>query len=205
MMTTRILALALATAVLTSCITEGDVEVRQSSGPKKTALEFAHGRVAERVAQVQYQSGNELLGTLQELVGYKEVALEPILKALPDADPRTRANLLYVLSFLRRPEAHAALSRSLADEHPVVRYEAASGLIGQGDLSSVPVLISFLESSDRRMRYKAFTALSQATGEEFGYDFNSDPVDQEEAIGLWRGWWTARRRAIILGDSSASR
>jgi HEAT repeat protein len=201
-MTIRLTTLAVLAALLASCITEGDVDVhRGASMPKQTALEFAHKRVEDKVSKVQYQSGNELLKTLQDLVEYKEVAMVPIINALPTAESRTRANLLYVLSFLKRPESHDALVRSLADENPVVRYEAASGLIGQGDMSAIPVLIGFLESNDRRMRYKAFTALSQATGEEFGYDFNGDPDEQVQAIGRWRGWWTERRRALIMGQS----
>ena len=196
------LAACLSLALLcTSCITENAVEVEQASNqPKKTALEAAHERVARRVEQVRYQSGKDLLGTLQELVNYKELALGPIAEAMPTADARTKAHLIYVLGFLRSPEAHNMLVSSLRDKSEVVRYEAAAGLLSQGDMSAVPVLIGFMDSEDRRMRYKAFSSLTEATGEDFGYDFNSDPMNREEAIGRWENWWHGRRREIILGE-----
>lgn len=187
--------------LLGACVTEGSVDVDQeAASPRRTALEFAHQRVARRVAEVRYQSGKELLATLTELVGMKEVALQPILDALPAADPRTKANLLYVLSFLRNPEAHQALVQGLSDENTVVRYEAASGLLSQADLSAVPVLIGFLESEDRRLRYKAFVALSQATGEDCGFHFNGDAQERAAAVGRWREWWQDHRRQVILGS-----
>lgn len=193
--------------MLASCVTvdqDGNpVAETRDKGPRKGRLERVHETVTARIEQMQFQHGKELLRTLQELIGMKELAFEPIVKALPEADSRTRANLIYVLGFMKGNNgAHRILAASLRDESEVVRFESAAALMSLGDWSAVPILISFMEKGDRRLRYKSHEVLRDSTRQDFGFDFNADDSSRAPALARWKEWWKGRREDIIYKGTS---
>lgn len=189
--------------LLSACVTtdrDGKPIAEETDRPDTPSrLERAHAQVNARIDKMKYQHGKTLLQTMQELIGLKELAFEPIADALPTADPRTRANLVYLLGFMGGNDAHQIIVNHLKDESEVVRYEAAAALMTLGDLSAVPVLITFMDSGDRRLRFKAHEVLSSTTRQDFGYDFNSADEGRYQAVGRWRAWWKSRRGEIIYG------
>jgi len=176
-----------------------------SSKPKTTTLERAQASVGQRLERMRYQHGNALLGAIQELIAFGELAVDPILEELPKTDPRTRANLVYVLGFIGGTSAHRATVGFLKDEDPGVRYEAAAALLAMADWSAVPVLISFLDVSDRHLRYKAFQVLKGTTRQDFGYHFDAALEERGPAIARWQSWWKNRRQELIYGKNVVRR
>lgn len=190
--------------LLSACVTtdrDGNPVAEEKERPEKQSrLERAHAQVNSRIDRMKYQYGKALLRTMQELIGLKELAFAPITKALPNVDSRTRANLVYVLGFLGGNEAHQIIVSHLKDQSEVVRYEAAAALMTLGDLSAVPVLITFMDSDNRRLRFKAHEVLRSTTRQDFGYDFNAEHDGRAKAIARWRSWWKNRRGEIIYGQ-----
>ncbi|NRA96702.1 MAG: HEAT repeat domain-containing protein [Planctomycetes bacterium] len=189
--------------LLSGCVTtdrHGNPIAEETGRPERPSrLGRAHAQVEARIDKMKYQHGKALLRTMQELIGLKELALEPIAKALPTADSRTRANLVYLLGFMGGNAAHQLIVSRLKDDSEVVRYEAAAALITLGDLSAVPVLITFMDSGNRRLRFKSHQVLRSNTRQDFGYDFNAASEGRSRAIARWRTWWGDQRGELIYG------
>lgn len=183
-----------------SCVTEDPLPDAHDTSQRITPVEEVHESVRGRIARVERSSGNTLLRELQALIGYKELARGPILEVIDEKDPRTQANLLYVLGYIGGADVYPVLSRYVSDSDPVVRYEAAAALLNMGDWSGIPVLIEFMDSPDRRMRYKAESVLKATTKKDFGYSFNAPPPERERAVGMWKSWWEDQRREMIYGQ-----
>lgn len=195
------LALALSALLLGGCISEGPRPTAAANDDDNpTPVEQAHVQVNRWIKELDHTFGKDRLARLQALISYKELALEPIIQALPDANPEVRANLVYVLGYIGGAPAHQALIGNLNDEDPGVRYEAAAALVNLGDWSGVPILIDFMDSEDKRMRYKSFQILREKSKDDFGYRFAASPPEREMAVGKWRAWWKETRSSIIYGD-----
>ena len=197
------LVLALIPACTTTVYKDGvdvtaEEEARRQSEKEaqkpSTALEI---RIAETVEALGYDHGSKLLRDLQFLVAQKELAVEPILAMLPRADLRSRANLLYVLGFVRTPDTTQALTDHLGHADAAVRFEAAAGLLNHGDGTAVPILVDFLESPDKRVRYKAIESLRSAVGLDFGFNFQADEDTRAVAVGKWRNWWKIEKERLM--------
>ena len=195
--------------LLSACVTTYEngepVAEREDRSNKQSRLERVHEQVAVRIERMKYQYDKELLGTVQELIGLEKLAIQPIRQALPDVDSRTRANLVYVLGFIGGSEARQLIHGHLSDPSEVVRYESAAALMQLGDWSAVPVLITFMESDSRRLRYKAHEILRLKTKQDFGYDFNADGSGRRESIEQWTSWWSGRRARLIYGNDQPQR
>lgn len=201
---TRPLGLLALILLCAACQTEGPEVAKSDPDEQFSPVNHAERAVEQRIARIRYQSGQQLLDTLQQIVRYGELAVDPVLAALETADPRTRANLLWVLGYVGGPEAHPVLVEHLSHPNQAVRYEAAAGLATLGDMSGVPVLLDFLESEQKRLRYKAHEVLAASTGQDFGYVSNAPSGAREQALSRWRSWWRSERARIFEGDRAAS-
>jgi hypothetical protein len=189
--------------VLTGCVTEtrtatGEIiEDRKPIPGEKTPVKQVETQVRQRIDHMRYEQGTELLKTIETIASCKELALKPIAEALASADTGVRANLVYTLSLIGGSQAHALVARQMSDQSPVVRYEAASSLLQFKDWSGVPVLIGFLESEDRRIRFKSFQALQTFAKQDFGYDFGAPEPERTAAVTRWKDWWTEKRSDLV--------
>jgi hypothetical protein len=194
-------AFIIAFLFLSGCVTEthkltGEViEDHPYEGP--TPVDQIENQVRKRIDHMKYESGTELLRSMETIASCRELALRPIAEAMQTADPGMRSYLVYTLSLMGSSQAHALVARQLSDSSPVVRYEAASALLQYKDVSGIPVLIGFLEDNDRRIRFKSFQALSTFTKEDFGYDFGAPEPERTAAVQRWKDWWTSRRSEIV--------
>ena len=75
---------------------------------------------------------------------------------------------------------------------PAARIDAAVKAAGDEDLSSVPGLITMLESDDPASRLVAIRALERLTSETMGYDHAASEGEREEAVARWVAWWGER-------------
>lgn len=160
-------------------------------------VEQVEAQVRKRIDHMKYESGAELLKTIETIANCKELALRPIAESLDGSEPGIRANLVYTLGVMGGSQAHALVARQISDRSPVVRYEVAAALIGFKDPSGVPILIGFLEDEDRRIRYKSFQALSAFAKQDFGYDFGAPESDRAASVDRWKSWWAAKRSEIV--------
>ncbi|MAE93837.1 MAG: hypothetical protein CL910_04190 [Deltaproteobacteria bacterium] len=191
--------------LLSACVAVVEDGQASSDQPKKTTLGRAQGVVQKRIDRLRFEYGKALLASIQEIISFKAIALEPIRATLPGADARTRANLIYALGYIGGTDAHRLVANFTKDESEVVRYESAAALMGMGDWSAVPVLIGFLENGNRRFRYKAWQVLQTSTRQKFGYDFDAVQTEREPALARWRSWWNNRRQEIIYGENEPTR
>ena len=190
--------------LLSACVTTYEngqlVAEREDRSGKPSRLERVQEQVNSRIERLKYEHGKELLATLQELIALERLAIAPIGQALETADSRTRAHLIYVLGFIGGGEARQLVVARLSDQSEIVRYEAAAALMQIGDWSAVPVLIAFMDSDSRRLRYKAHEILRLKTKQDYGYDFNAEAASRNEAIQQWKSWWSDRRDQMIYGN-----
>lgn len=198
---TTFMLLTLLSGLLLSCVAT-DSQGRVLPEPEEEAATAEPGdlqamQIEAVIAGVSSDRGSKLLQNLQWLIQMRGIAVPHLVKALPEVSPRVRANLLYVLGFTSIDESAAALQSYLADADPITRYEAAAGLLNHGDFSSVPILMSFLESDDRHMRYKAIEVLRAGTGKEFGYAFSQPVSYRTEAVQKWKSWWANEKRRLM--------
>ncbi len=154
-------------------------------------------QVESVIASIAVDRGPKLLRDLQWLIRMKGMATPVIVASLPDSSAQVRSNLLYVLGFDPSPESAEALKSYLGDPDDATRYEAAAALLHHGDYSATPILIKFLESSNRHMRFKAVEALRETTGREFGYSFSEAASLRAEAVARWKAWWASEKRRLM--------
>ncbi len=174
-------------------------------GENPSTVDIHDQKIATVIESVSLDRGSALLRDLQWLIAQKELAQKPILEALPSADDRTRANLLYVLGFLRSAEVLDTLRDNLAHRDPAVRFEAAAGLLQQGDLAAIPTMVGFLESDDRRFRYKAIQVLRETTGRDFGYSFSAPEELRNASVSQWKAWWGAEKERLMFRPANSPR
>ena len=163
-------------------------------------LDVHERRIATVLEELPTRRGTLLLRDLQWLIQQKGLSVPHIVETLEAADERTRANLLYALGFISTQESIDTLVSHLQDPSEPVRYEAAAGLLQHGDPGAIPTLLGFLESENKQMRFKAFEALRTRTGKEFGYRFEAPPIEREESLVRWRGWWDKRRERLMMAN-----
>lgn len=180
------------------CVTEGGPPEREDDG--KGPVARVHARINRKIDRMPHLNGQRLLAVIQEIIAYKELALEPVKEALPDTDARTRANLIYILGYVGGEQAHAAVIPYLKSEEEVVRFEAAAALVNMGDWSGVPLLLDYMESEDRHKRFKAAQAMLEVTDRDFGYNFDAPPHERQKAMKRWRHWWQDRRNSLLYGN-----
>lgn len=200
--------LLLAALSLPACVTEMKVGNKDVDDPERYEA-YTKGeetklgdpndkRIASAVDSVGFERGPKLLQTLQFLIDQRQLAIPHVVAALPKASPRAQASYLYVLGFTRTPESHQALVDHLDASDIIVRYEAAAGLMAQGDMTAVPALIKFLDSDDRQMRYKAIESLRAGTGKDFGYQFAAPEDLRSASIVQWESWWKSERDRLMV-------
>ncbi|MBI1850810.1 MAG: HEAT repeat domain-containing protein [Planctomycetes bacterium] len=145
------------------------------------------------VSDLEFQHSEELLHADQRLVYIGEPAIPALLKALESKDGKTRSNAAYVLGEIRDRRVVPHLKPLLSDDDLAVRYESATSLLVLGDWdSAVPFLIQGLRDTDKWNRFKAFSALKNASRQDFGYEWqSSDAALREEGVRRFESWWSA--------------
>lgn len=192
------IALVLVCGTLVGCMSTTVGEVAKSdNNTHSDPVEMQQKRIDLVVENIQFDRGATLLRNLQWLINQKSLAVPSIITRLPHVNGRTRTNLVYVLGFSRTREARAALVASLKDADPIVRFEAAAGLLTQGDLGVVPILVGFLESDQKMVRYKAIEALRLGTGRDFEYRFSATVEARTASVGRWRSWWQQEQHRLM--------
>ncbi|MEZ6194356.1 MAG: HEAT repeat domain-containing protein [Planctomycetota bacterium] len=186
-----------------STVTRGGVELTPDeiaqieAAEEKEPVDLVDERLQVVIEALNYRHGSLLLRDLEYLIGMRELAVAPILKALPDAPARTRANLIYVLGYSKMPEARQAIVDHLGYPDDVVRFEATAALLHQGDLAAVPTLIDYLQSEDKMFRYKSIQALRLATGKDFGYRFAAPEGVRAASVSDWKQWWGTEKNRLM--------
>ena len=151
-------------------------------------------KIQERLAQVPYQHGEELLNNMLWLTQLGEQAIPYLAKALDSNVPKQRSSAAWILGRIGDRRAIPMLQRVKNDRNQIVRLEVARSLLMLGDWGEVGQLIHGLDSELQVVRYLCYEALTSVTGKSFGYDHRaSDPVDREVALGKWQDWWKDRQ------------
>lgn len=107
-------------------------------------------------------SGDDLRAeaAAQQLAGFGDQALEPLLDLLQQDDPDRRWWAVRALAGLDHPRARAALARALRDDDPAVRQCAALALRRSPAPEAIPQLVALLGEEDRMLARLAADALA---------------------------------------------
>ncbi len=207
----QILVLSLVAILLGACTTtytrDGQgvpADFAEASLADSEPIDVEKKRIESAVAAVEVERGANLLRNLQWLIAQKDLAVPYVAERLKNTNIRTKASLLYVLGFTRTAESTAALASHMNHGDAIVRYEAAAGLLNQGDMTAVPVLVDMLNSPDRRFRFKAIQVLEANTGHHFNYQFSADKETRQAAINKWQKWWDQEKKRLMYRPVSSN-
>lgn len=96
-------------------------------------------------------------------------------------------------------KSQEALELLLRESHSAewpLRGIAALGLVGAakaGSEEALTRLVELLADQKQSVRYFVMGGLSEFSADDFGYDYERGPKEQQEAIGRWRAWLEARK------------
>lgn len=112
-----------------------------------------------------------------------------LLKVLPDATDRVRAELLQGLGSFVDGRAAEVLFERLHGENPVDRVGALLGLRNMGRKETIPSMIAMLYDPSFRVRQVANFSLAELTGKKISLPARATPEDSQKAAQQWRAWW----------------
>jgi len=104
--------------------------------------------------------------------------------------------LVVVASSLSGCAAPADLYQRLQDEDPKVRAAAAVQAGKLKDRAALPYLVDRLDDPEEEVRFVAYLALRNITGQTMGWNYADPPERRAEAVARWRAW---------LGEYNAAR
>ena len=107
--------------------------------------------------------------------------LEPLHKALKDAYPEVRREVVRSLTILADKESMSHLINCLKDTDEFVRINAVLALSFYKDASVIKSLIEALSDTEQKVRDAALYSLKQITGESFS---DAKP---------WQDWWAVNK------------
>lgn len=121
--------------------------------------------------------------------------------ALADENPAVRAAAIAGLAHALGQQSADDVTRLLSDHIDAVRVEAARSLASFGDRTALPVLAKLLSADDAGVRFAAFAALRDVSGEEHGYSAFAPAEQRDQAAQEWVRWaeghgQTARLRSV---------
>ncbi|MCG3135235.1 MAG: hypothetical protein HMLKMBBP_02753 [Planctomycetes bacterium] len=182
----RFAALVLSAVVLAAsgCTSTSDAPgVPLASGNATTAR-----HLRERIEEMRYMHGQELLARMDEFVRLRDDAVPALREAAGSDDWLVRSSVMWILGAMADRRNIDAIHGALGDPVPAVRYQSASSLVKLGDPRGFPVLVTGLSDPQIDVRYKCFQSLKAVTGQDFGYRHDADPVERRDAVARWLDW-----------------
>jgi hypothetical protein len=138
---------------------------------------------------------------LDELIRAGRHAEPPLFEALKDANPRRRANAVYVLRYSSNPTIPAKLAPLLRDPVNEVALEAAGVMAEKGRKEGVPLLIKALRHENIHVRGNAIRILQSVTKMSFGFHADHPKDRREFSIKKWEAWWRERGPTFRLASA----
>lgn len=188
----RLAALAAACA-LSACQSSSN----QEGVPTGQRNAIVQTEIDRRIAELRFLHGNELLQSMSRLVALGDVAAPAIREGSKSEDWLTRSSLAWVMGASSDRRYIPDLRAMLDDSVPGVRYEAAAALVELGDPNGFTVLVDGLSDGDIRNRYKCFESLRRATGQDFGYQHDSEPSARAGSVARWKDWLAGVRASAL--------
>ena len=102
----------------------------------------------------------------------------------------------FSIDVLRRTHRIIDLINAYRKSESRSQFALALALGDNGVYIGIPTLIESLSLVNLEARKIAFNKLEEYTGETFGFDPNSDPTGQQEALDRWQEWWHQNRRKV---------
>ncbi len=181
--------LVLGTAMTVSCSSTPTLQ----DHPEYDRLQGEIERVCDYVRNT---SGAELYSHLKRLVAYDVFAVDQVMEMADDPNARLRCNAIWVLAQVRDPKfpdverrIYRTLRNGLDDGDRLVRFEAASGLVGRNSWDVIPVLFEGMEDADPSVRFNCHETLKLATSKDFGYLVDAPANERSEALRRWERWF----------------
>lgn len=183
----------LAAGALPGCVSTSDAAGVPLAGENETTARH----MRERIEEMRYMHGQELLNRMEEFVRIGDDAVPALRSAAKSDDWLVRSSVMWVLGAIGDRRNIDTIHASIDDRNPAVRYQAASSLVKLGDPRGFPVLVTGLSDPQIDVRYKCFQSLKSATGQDFGYRHDADPTDRRDSVARWLDWLeTVRTNAL---------
>lgn len=195
------LGLGILTLSLTSCGSTATTDLGDAGiAPVSTLMAET---IEDRISQIEYQDGDELLANLTWLSNQGVASLPGLINALDNPVPKVRANVAWCLGQAGNRKAIPFLQKHATDKNPTVRLEISRQLLFLGDYSQVGELITGLDSDNARVRFLAYEALRSTTGKDYGYDFRvASQEGRADSVAKWNTWWTEQKQSQWFENSS---
>jgi HEAT repeats len=158
---------------------------------------IVQSEIDRRISELRYLHGNELLQSMTRLIALGDSAAPSIRRGAKSEDWLTRSSLAWVMGASSDRRYIPDLRAMLDDPVMGVRYEAASGLVELGDPAGFAVLVDGLSDEDIRNRYKCFESLRRATGQDFGYQHDSEASARQDSVVRWKDWLAGLRASAL--------
>jgi hypothetical protein len=158
---------------------------------------IVQSEIDRRIGELRYQHGSELLQSMERLVALGDAAAPAIRNGSRSDDWLTRSSLAWVMGASSDRRFIPDLRAMLDDRDTRVRYEAAAALVELGDPAGFTVLVDGLSDGDIRNRYKCFESLRRATGQDFGYQHDSEPAARQDSVVRWKDWLSGLRASAL--------
>ena len=142
--------------------------------------------------------------TIRELLAWDtEKEKEAILElAASKESTSVHAFVLWKLAKARSPEFESIFLEVLDDKREAVRHEAALGLAFLGNSRGGAMLMTMLRNADYFKRTRAFRALRELAGKDFGFNPALDAESQPEASGGFDAWWAETVKSLRGTDDT---
>jgi len=205
-MLARSLYVLIPTLLACACVTvtKGGSGHRANKTPWLKPSALLQDQIDLQSQRLPYTHGEERIEQIHWFASVGEPAYPVLLAMATDPRPDVAGSALAALGatrdsrlveYLRKLPAPAKTSTNLA-------YERARTLLRLGDWSECKTLIAGLREEDLMMRALCARALSEATGQGFGYDPQAAEDQREQAVQRWEQWWQSRQVEGVLTAKS---
>ena len=154
---------------------------------------------AVRYTKGAFEEELEDIETIREILACENSGgdIEMLLTHAAPSDSTTiRLFAIWKLGRMRSKDLEDDLLALLDDDKAAVHYEAAEALALLGNPTGGAALLARLRDGDYFNRLRAFNALKEFAGEDFGFNPVLDPQSQPAAMAGFDAWW-ARTKKIM--------
>ena len=205
-MQARSLFVLIPSLLLCACVTvtKGTPGRKPNKTPWLQPSALLKDQIEQQSQSLPYTHGEARIEQIHWFATVGEPAYPTLLAMATDPRPDVAGSALAALGatrdsrlveYLRELPVPESAPRNLA-------YERARTLLRLGDWSQAETLIGGLRDQDMMMRALCARALSEATGQGFGYEPQAEEQEREQAVQRWEQWWQSRQVEGVLTANS---
>jgi hypothetical protein len=142
---------------------------------------------------------DEVLFVLDELTNKAGKVDAAIAAVLTSPHPIQRATAAVLVGAYGSADQRKGVLPLLDDEHPLVRFDAAQGLLAGGNRAAVPVLVHLLKHGPAPLAENAEALLLELAAKTAPkIDWRDTKEGREKSFSAWLAWWNQHKDRLEL-------